>query len=886
MKKWYAMMICPLLTIAAGALEGNAQEAAQKTRTLLAARTNVAPIIDGRGDDRCWKDASKATGFSIYSKATELHREQTVGRVCFDDENLYLFVECKVGNIERFRAEVAETKGEFQYSKAGVIEVFLDTNCDRKTFTQHLIHANGSSLIALTSRDILKTLTDDVLDVAAVATETGYNVEVALPLAVLGLRSDTNPKTWGFNLNRCHALLVDGTNEHDKMYSSWNSTGGRGFQDSSLFGYLNIENDFSPYFWDVTMLREPQAGDSTVDFRVVNETGKDFSGELSLTITTPGEKASSYRQAVSLPAGGKQVVSFKHRVSAPQVEAKYNVVLTDATGRDRYLGGTQKVDLATRDPWAPPSPVADETARGFVIYRRPYTQPMTHRSVPRADERLNQLGLKACRGEFEPITFALYPLRDVEEVAVSVSDLKGPKGGTIPSSAVKVGKVTFQSLWKNSKLFETWEHLVRTFDRLQLVSGNSRRLWLTVEVPKDATTGLYRGKVSISTGQMTAYVPLEVEVLPFELSAPDGMGYFMYYYGPQQLNKAFGTAEYLKTSVKDMRDHGMTTYTIYHGAQVTDAETGKPRIDVDKYIPWNVNVTYAQLIDILRAGGLGLSAPLIDVYTWYYKPEITLALYRVYRSRGWPEVLCYIGDEIDSPERIAPARKIVEGIKKIAPGIKTTTTLGRSGVKALGHLYDVWINCNTPEMVKKCLGMGKQPWTYSCRQIHEVTPAFERYFFGQHAWNLGLRGVGLWCYAENNMFKDRFGFVHAYTPDLEFRSDWKHLHGHVVFENGRPIPTVTWEAVREGIDDYRYMLTLRKASEAVVKGNSPKAREAGRAGLEMLKRIKADANWELGANDKKYGRAWELLPDMGTTRRQVIAAILKIRDASPAETTR
>jgi hypothetical protein len=82
------------------------------------------------------------------------------------------------------------------------------------------------------------------------------------------------------------------------------------------------------------------------------------------------------------------------------------------------------------------------------------------------------------------------------------------------------------------------------------------------------------------------------------------------------------------------------------------------------------------------------------------------------------------------------------------------------------------------------------------------------------------------------------------------------------------------------------MLTLRKASEAVVKGNSPKAREAGRAGLEMLKRIKADANWELGANDKKYGRAWELLPDMGTTRRQVIAAILKIRDASPAETTR
>ena len=221
------MMICPFLPIAAGTLAGDVPKAEPRNRTLLASKTHVGPTIDGRLDDRCWQDAPKATGFTIYSNATELHREPTVGRICFDEEHLYVFFECAVGNRARFKAELADTKGDFQYAKAGVIEVFFDTNRDRSTFQQYMFHANGSSQIALTSQDILKTLSEDLLDVATLVTETGYNVEAAIPLAVLGLRSDTNPTTWGFNLNRCHAFLVDGTNEHDKVYSSWNSTGGR-----------------------------------------------------------------------------------------------------------------------------------------------------------------------------------------------------------------------------------------------------------------------------------------------------------------------------------------------------------------------------------------------------------------------------------------------------------------------------------------------------------------------------------------------------------------------------------------------------------------------------------------------------------------------------------
>ena len=150
-----------LLAAAAILLLSCEARAAAKTpppRRLTAVRTKIAPKLDGRLDDACWKQAAKATGFTRYgySIAPNIpHPEQTIGRVCFDDENLYISMECQVGDVKRLKAQLAEIdkmvksgqeKSRFMYSWGGVIEVFLDTNLDRKTFQQYLLHANSSSL--------------------------------------------------------------------------------------------------------------------------------------------------------------------------------------------------------------------------------------------------------------------------------------------------------------------------------------------------------------------------------------------------------------------------------------------------------------------------------------------------------------------------------------------------------------------------------------------------------------------------------------------------------------------------------------------------------------------------------------------------------------------
>ncbi|MDP7636344.1 MAG: sugar-binding protein [Phycisphaerae bacterium] len=890
MKKSIVQAVCLLMiaALAMPAFETMAAGDAPSPRKLTAARTKASPTIDGKLDEPCWKAADKATGFSVFRNPKRLHAERTVGRVCFDDDNLYISMECTVQDTAKLKASIAALGGEFKYRKGGAIEVFLDTNRDRKTFQQYLLHANGSSLITLPSGDLLKILNQDYLISAATLTDKGFNIEMSFPLAMLPLHPDT-AKVWGFNLNRSHEF-EDKEHYKNGYYSSWNSTRGKSFRLPELFGDLVVDADLSRFYWRVALVREPQPGDSEIPFHVKNETGRNFSGMLTLSIVRPGAKvaAKEYQKSVFLKAGDEQSVSFKHFVAGDDAQAKYTVTLTDSAGKVRYLGGTQKLDLTKGDPWSPPAPTRQQKDAGYIVFGRRYSDSFVYTAVPRAQEVVSSLSIAACSDEFEPVTFSLYPLRNIESLTVKVSDLAGPGGAAIPASAVDVRRATWQSEWKNPKSFVAWQHLLRRFDSLNLIKKRTQRVWLTVKVPPKSAVGEYRGTVSLTSGQTVTRLPLKVRVLPFELSAPDEMGYFMYYRGVGKYT-GFYTPEFFAKIVKDMRDHGMTTFTNYNWVQTKDKKTGKNKIDVDNYLldklgghyaPYGVS--YAQMVETLGSSGLA-QEPILDLYSQHYETDLLLELARIYKERKWPEVAVYVSDEIDGhADRMREARRILTRIKKAAPNLKTTTALGMKGSDALGHMYDIWIGCSSPEMIAKARKMGKHPWTYSCRGILEIHPAYNRYFFGYFPWKIGLKGVSLWAYTDHNVFSDRFINRIGYSKDFVFTPEYKQVHGYVYFENDEIIPVANWECVREGIDDYRYMLTLKKIAQAALAGKSPVARQAGEAGMKLLKDISDRTDLRPAMNDSggsEFVMDPKYMGDMDAERTRVIEAILKIRKA-------
>jgi len=93
---------------------------------------------------------------------------------------------------------------------------------------------------------------------------------------------------------------------------------------------------------------------------------------------------------------------------------------------------------------------------------------------------------------------------------------------------------------------------------------------------------------------------------------------------------------------------------------------------------------------------------------------------------------------------------------------------------------------------------NKELWTYDC-MLAPVDAETDRYYFGVWAWVSGVKGCSHWAY----FCQRHLSYVYPTKDDL--------------------IPSIGWEAVREGIDDYRYLITLKRLAD--------KARAAGKAEL-------------------------------------------------------
>ena len=80
---------------------------------------------------------------------------------------------------------------------------------------------------------------------------------------------------------------------------------------------------------------------------------------------------------------------------------------------------------------AKPGLTPAERERGYLLFHRPITEPVYPNSKPRAHERLEQLVAFATPGEFELLTFSIYPVRKLRNLKVRCSPLTCDADGSI-----------------------------------------------------------------------------------------------------------------------------------------------------------------------------------------------------------------------------------------------------------------------------------------------------------------------------------------------------------------------------------------------------------------------------------------------------------------------
>ena len=303
--------------------------------------------------------------------------------------------------------------------------------------------------------------------------------------------------------------------------------------------------------------------------------------------------------------------------------------------------------------------------------------------------------------------------------------------------------------------------------------------------------------------------------------------------------EALITEDYQRRVFEDMREHGMTTATLY----LYPEADGKPALDHRS----ENNLSMASTMRMLEE--TRLVAPGLPVI-WdagrsaeAYGPGIWTAVSRARQEHGWPELVYYAVDEPEEEDRNARVRAFMRRFKPFRQrhrdfDLRVTTALGSSrGIQTVGHHYDIWIACmgqriGESGVISNAKMHGKELWTYDCMAA-PVDAEMDRYYFGVWAWVSGVRGCSHWAYFDA---EPKLSYIYP-DPDKG------------------PIPTIGWEAVREGIDDFRYLSTLKRLAE--------KAKSIGKADLvkEAEKIFEEVKNMGSKASISEWGRrSWTLFP--------------------------
>ena len=165
---------------------------------------------------------------------------------------------------------------------------------------------------------------------------------------------------------------------------------------------------------------------------------------------------------------------------------------------------------------------AGEPAPDYVIFHRHWMDFVEFTSRPELNEpAVTELRLAATPGEFEPVTFSIWPQQQLENATITVSNLQTAGGSsTIDSEAVRVWYLQ-QKPWRDITEFSFIGTFLPDWGSRTLYPDVTQRAWLNVRVPDDAPAGLYTGQVTFSAdGVAPAVIDLTLEVRPFTLERP------------------------------------------------------------------------------------------------------------------------------------------------------------------------------------------------------------------------------------------------------------------------------------------------------------------------------------------------------------------------------
>jgi len=174
---------------------------AQPVRSFLEIHPVVRPpVIDGKLDDQCWKDAVPLTNFTqVVPVEGAPATEGTEVRIAYDHDHLYIAVRCFDREPDKIIA--TQMQRDNATDSDDQVKIAFDTffrQRDGYFFTVNPAGARTEGLIENFSQENL--LWDTVWEARTRIDADGWTAEIAIPFKSLSF--DPQRDTWGFNIER------------------------------------------------------------------------------------------------------------------------------------------------------------------------------------------------------------------------------------------------------------------------------------------------------------------------------------------------------------------------------------------------------------------------------------------------------------------------------------------------------------------------------------------------------------------------------------------------------------------------------------------------------------------------------------------------------------
>lgn len=449
-------------------------------------------------------------------------------------------------------------------------------------------------------------------------------------------------------------------------------------------------------------------------------------------------------------------------------------------------------------------PTDAEAAVGLALFRH---EPFGRASV----ERATRLSAFCTPGEYEPLGVSVCAVGATRDITIDVTELVGLGDSTIPKDQIDVRVARAIRVPSGAQSFSMEPSLLEKRPRLTLAEGDRVQAWITVRAPDATPPGIYSGTLSArASGLEAAHLPLQFEVLPFALPrTPIEMGAFMA--RPPEDEKE------LRRQLIDVREHGMTAVQPMPDAEVVtrdrvlgdddihamrERSRKRMRIYRDVFGEWRFPVTMEIGHQIAYYWDQQRSWFAFWPHSQTIDDDLLRALdaiLEVADEESWPRVRAYALDEAGAHNLLDEAIYYYGLLAGERPAVETWTTIG--GGIALGHdeigrlsgIVDKLSTNRFSPAIARALVDRDTP--YGVYNGAGPTPPGARFSFGFYGFKTGADEIMQWCYSfGDNVFSGR-----GVRMDDE---------GYVYSPDGAPLPSLMWEAAREGVDDYRYAYAL------------------------------------------------------------------------------